>query len=98
MSNLIEVSKILLRYTLPIEIIFGTIGNVINVFIFTRPTLRSSSCSLHFLCGSAASLLVLYPTCIVDLIRNNYSLDIVSSSSAFCKIYTWFKSVVYFLP
>ncbi|CAF0816687.1 unnamed protein product [Adineta steineri] len=80
MLNLIEVSRQLIQYILPTEIVLETIGNFTNIFIFTRKTLRSFNCSLCFLCSSIVSLLLLYPTCIIDLIKNNYSIDIVSTS------------------
>lgn len=91
-------SNELIKYILPIEIVFGTIGNLLNIFLFTRSTLRSSGCSFCFLCASIGNLFVIYPTFIFDLIRNNYSIDITASSDIFCKIYTYLSNQFYILP
>lgn len=88
----------LVKYILPIEIVFGTIGNLFNILIFTRPTLRSSGCSFCFLCASIINLLVIYTSFIVNLIENNYSIDIIASSAVFCKIYTYLTNPIYILP
>jgi hypothetical protein len=92
------ISNQLLKYILPIEIVFGTIGNIFNILIFTRRTLRSSGCSFCFLCASVVNLFVIYPTFIVNLIKNNYSIDITTSSVIFCKVYTYITNALYILP
>lgn len=93
-----DISNELIKYILPIEIVFGTIGNLLNILIFTRPALRLSGCSVCFLCASIVNLFVIYPTFIINLIGNNYSMNLQGSSAIFCKLYTYLTTQTYILP
>ncbi|UJR18152.1 hypothetical protein I4U23_005052 [Adineta vaga] len=45
---------------LVLQIIFGTFGNIFNIIIFTRRTLRDNPCSMYFLSASIINLLEIY--------------------------------------
>ena len=64
-ASLYSISRQLSFYVALVHIIVGTIGNILNILIFTTKNLRSNACSLYFLFSSIANLPVIY----VDLIN-----------------------------
>ncbi|CAF4456338.1 unnamed protein product [Rotaria sp. Silwood2] len=67
-------------------IIFGTIGNALNLFIFTRPTLARSSCTLYLIAASIDNILVIYVSLLSRLLANGYGMDVARTSDAMCKL------------
>ncbi|CAF0742709.1 unnamed protein product [Adineta steineri] len=89
------------RVVLILFIILGTIGNVLNLFIFTRPTLLKSPCTLYLLAASIDNILVIYTTLLTRLLANGFSIDITITSNAVCKLrsyvgYVFFAVSPYF--
>lgn len=72
---------------------YGTIGHLMSIYVFTRPTLRTNSCSMYFL---AASIIGLINTCYVLPIRMVQSAfvdtDPGAYSTIFCKIAWYFNN------
>ncbi|CAF1350860.1 unnamed protein product, partial [Adineta ricciae] len=66
-------------------LIFGTFGNILNILIFTRKTLRKNSCVQYLLSTSIVSVLTLYIG-LMSRLLNGYNLDYTSYSSTLCKI------------
>ncbi|UJR38764.1 hypothetical protein I4U23_031429 [Adineta vaga] len=66
-------------------LIFGTFGNIINILVFTRKTLRKNSCVQYLLSTTIVSLLALYIG-LMSRLLNGFNLDYTSSSSILCKI------------
>ncbi|UJR12677.1 hypothetical protein I4U23_016851 [Adineta vaga] len=66
-------------------LIFGTFGNILNILIFTRKTLRKNSCVQYLLSTSIVSILILYIG-LMSRLLNGYNLDYTSYSSILCKI------------
>lgn len=67
-------------------IVIGTIGNVLNVFIFKRPALRKSPCTLYLLAASVDNLLVIYTALITRLLANGFGIDVATFSSMTCRL------------
>jgi len=66
-------------------LIIGTIGNILNISVFTRPLLRTNPCSLYFVSGSVLNLLSLYVGLITPFL-GLYSLDPTQKINILCKL------------
>ncbi|UJR07314.1 hypothetical protein I4U23_011602 [Adineta vaga] len=77
-------SKINRYFPIPL-LILGTFGNILNIVIFTRKTLRKNSCVQYLLATTIVSLLALYIG-LMSRLLNGYNLDYTSYSSILCKI------------
>jgi hypothetical protein len=73
------------RYIPILFLTFGTIGNILNIIVFTRPSLRTNPCSLYFISGSIANFLSLYVGLITPFL-GIYNLDPTQKSNSLCKI------------
>jgi hypothetical protein len=79
------ITRELNRY-IPIPLlILGTIGNILNIIVFTRPLIRLNPCSLYFTSGSIANFLSLYVGLITPFL-GLYNLDPTQKSNILCKI------------
>jgi len=67
-------------------IILGTIGNVLNLLIFTRPTLLRSSCTLYLIAASIDNILVIFTSLLTRLLANGFYDDITMISNLLCKL------------
>lgn len=88
------ITRELNRY-IPIPLlVLGTIGNILNILVFTRPLLRTNPCSLYFVSGSTVNFLSLYVGLITPFL-GLYGLDPTQTSNALCKIrfYLRFTSI-----
>ncbi|CAF4176893.1 unnamed protein product, partial [Adineta steineri] len=74
-TNLAFITAQLNRSLALIILIFGTIGNLINILVFSRRSLRKQPCSIYFLGASIASLFALYSGLLSRLL-SGYNLDI----------------------
>ena len=72
------------------QIILGTFGNIMNILIFTRRSLRSNPCSLYFLASSINNLFVLYVATLTRLLSSGWKLDPTNSNLALCRLRTFF--------
>ncbi|UJR23799.1 hypothetical protein I4U23_026776 [Adineta vaga] len=64
-----------LNRSIPIPLlIFGTIGNLLNIFILTRQTLQKNSCAFYFLSSTFANLFCLWFGLLTRLL-SGYNLD-----------------------
>ena len=78
------VTRELNRYIPLPALIFGTIGNLLNLIVFTRPSLRANTCSLYFISGSVANFLSLYIGLITPFL-GLYNYDPTQRSNLLCK-------------
>ncbi|CAF1577211.1 unnamed protein product [Adineta ricciae] len=75
-----------LNRSIPIPLlIFGTIGNILNVFILTRQSLRTNSCAFYFLSSTLANILCLW-TGLLTRLLSGYNLDPTAWSTVVCQI------------
>ncbi|UJR06856.1 hypothetical protein I4U23_011145 [Adineta vaga] len=88
-SNLIDtlnrLQKQLTLYICPIWLVFGTVGCLFNLLIFSRPKLRKSSCCIYFFAASVGHLLTLSVGLGTLLYSLNHS-DPQIQTIIFCKI------------
>jgi hypothetical protein len=87
---LLDIVTQLTRIFLISFIIFGTIGNILNLFVFTRPRLLRSSCTLYFIAASIDNILAIYISVLYRLLIDGYSIDIGSLSVIVCKLRGYF--------
>ena len=66
-------------------LILGLIGNVLNLFILKRPSLRSNPCSVCFMAASLANLLVLFDG-LIPRILLSFNKDPADTSDFLCKV------------
>ena len=79
----------LLLYMPLVTIITGTIGNILNILIFTRRSLRQNSCSIYFLASSVANFFPIYFGCLTRVL-GTFNINPPSSQMAlYCKIKTF---------
>ncbi|CAF1365618.1 unnamed protein product [Adineta ricciae] len=72
-------------------IIFGVVGNVFNIILFSRRALYPNSCSFYFLTLSINNLIIMFFSCIPDIFIITYGIDMKNNSTILCKI-GWYYS------
>ncbi|CAF4402977.1 unnamed protein product, partial [Didymodactylos carnosus] len=73
------------RYFSLFIVLFGTIGNVLNVLVFSRGSLRTNPCAVYFLSSSILALLCLYSG-ISSRILLGFGVDPSTTSTVLCKL------------
>lgn len=82
---------------LPFIIVFGIIGNIFNIYIVTRPSLRRS-CSIYLLAGSINGLILLLFGSSSRWIGATFDhLDATKHSTFFCRFRSFITSILYTL-
>ncbi len=79
---------------MPILLVFGSGGNILNALVFLQKTFRSTSCSMYMLAGYLLHTLILYWGMLTTL----YSLDHTNPltySEPYCKIRQYLISAVF---
>jgi hypothetical protein len=92
---LLDISVEATRIVLTSFIILGTIGNVLNLIIFTRPTLLRASCTLYLIAGSIDNILVIYTSLLTRLLADGFSNDVTTISNFMCKL-RYYAGYVFF--
>ncbi|CAF0799418.1 unnamed protein product [Rotaria sp. Silwood1] len=72
------------------QIILGTFGNILNILIFTRRTLRNNPCSLYFLASSINNIFVLYVATLTRLLSSGWKIDPTNYNLTLCKLRIFF--------
>ena len=74
-----------LNRSIPIPLlIFGTIGNLLNLYILSQKSLRANSCSFYFLSSTIANLVCLWCGLFTRML-SGYSLDPAGINDIACK-------------
>ncbi|CAF3190493.1 unnamed protein product [Rotaria socialis] len=94
---LADIALFILRVGLIIFIIFGTVGNALNLFIFTCRTLSQLSCTLHLIAASIDNTLVIFTSLLTRLLANGFSIDRTITSNVMCKLRFYFGYVFFAL-
>ncbi|UJR20121.1 hypothetical protein I4U23_023253 [Adineta vaga] len=76
-------------YLIPI-FIFGIAGNLMNVIIFSRNTLKHTTCSLYFISLSIIHVFVLCFGCLTRIVITLSGFDLTRYSLFFCKFRVYF--------
>jgi hypothetical protein len=72
------------RYLSIYIILFGTIGNVLNLLIFYQPKHRSNPCAIYFFYASIAGLIALYSG-LISRIFAGFGLDLSATTNGLCQ-------------
>jgi len=80
-----SISSELNRYITLFVFIFGTIGNLLNILIFSQASLRTNPCVVYFLSSSVSSLGILLIGLPSRLIAGWISTDPTNTNSLLCK-------------
>jgi len=97
-NSLSLMSEIINRSVLFIYIIFGLIGNIFNVFLFTCPALFRTSSSLYLLSASIANLFVIIFVIPIRLAADGFDRDITSYSLLSCRFLSYIYYICLALP
>ena len=92
---LVDIATELSKVLLILLIIIGTVGNTLNLFIFTRPFLLKSSCTLYMIAASIDNLLVIYTSLLTRLLSTGFSIDIAAFSNFTCR-FRFYVGYVFF--
>ena len=94
-TTLTTIDHFLQGCVLPLIIVFAIIGNISNIYIFTRPSLYHS-CSIYFLAGSVNGLiLLLFGTTSRWLSHTFSALDATRYSLFFCRFRNYLMGIIY---
>ncbi|CAF0990237.1 unnamed protein product [Adineta steineri] len=64
--------------------LFGTIGNLLNCLVLSRPSLRSNPCTFYFLISSIANMISI--TCgLTSRILSGWDMDLTNTNAFLCK-------------
>ncbi|UJR13150.1 hypothetical protein I4U23_000174 [Adineta vaga] len=67
-------------------IVLGTFGNLFNLIIFTRRSLRTNPCSWYFVADSIANLLCVYVVVVVRYLAISWNIEPAATSVFWCKL------------
>lgn len=84
-ESLNRITRELNRYIPIIFLILGTIGNLTNIVVFTRPLLRTNPCSIYFTSSSIFNFVSIYVGLLTPFL-GLYNLDPTQTISSLCKI------------
>ena len=94
-EDLRKIERFAYMFILPAIIVFGVIGNIFNIYIFTRPSLYRS-CSIYFLSGAFNGLtLLLFGTTTRWLAFSFDGLDGTQNSLFFCRLRNYLINIIY---
>lgn len=84
-----QVSLWLWRTVPNIQLVFGTVGNILNVIILSRQKFRVHSTTVYLICLSFADLMTLWTFPFIRMLRHGFSIDPRNQSDIFCKLIPW---------
>ncbi|CAF0825535.1 unnamed protein product [Adineta ricciae] len=82
--NFALINQSINRYVTVVLLTIGVIGNVLNLFIFTRKTFRNNICVIYFLAATVSDSFSIGIGLLTRLL-NGYGVDPSQTSSIFCK-------------
>lgn len=95
-SILSNIQRQITLYGMPLILLFGCGGNLINIGVFLQRTLRFNSCSIYLIASSISHTILL----ILVMSTNLYSLgniDPLTYSLAYCKIRPYLISCLFMI-
>ena len=82
----LEFNTEIVRYGLPLILIFGTVTNLVNIMVFSRRIVRKNVCSWYFILLSLLHLLLLMILCMNSITVTWTGYNMTSYVLSFCKI------------
>ena len=86
MEQLARATTIMNFTLLMISFVPGSIGLALNVFVFTRPSLRQQPCSIYFLGATFCNLYIVFVMIPVRISSGSFDTDPASFSNVICKL------------
>ncbi len=80
------------RYFSILIFLFGTIGNLLNCLVFSRPSIRSNPCAFLFLISSIANIISI-TFGLTTRILSGWDVDLTDTNSLICKCRTFIMLV-----
>lgn len=97
--ELIQFQKYLFSVLIPILIIVGNLGSILNVIVFSiSKKLRSSPCSLYLIFSSIGFVLYLNVVSLLRLLQIGFNIDPSARSSWICKLRFFLVGFLLMLP
>ena len=94
-STLASISYHVHISALPVIIVIGLVGNLLNIYIVTRPSLRRS-CSTYFLAGAVNGLTLLLFGSVSRWVAHSFPrLDATTFSPFFCRFRNYLVNIIY---
>lgn len=84
-AQLTNITILVTRYGLLVLVILGSVGNTLNVVVFSQQKLRATSCILYLFTGSCIDL-ILTMTIAFPLMLSTYNLDYSAAIGVLCKM------------
>lgn len=85
-ARLNAAGKVINFVVLMVSFIPGSIGLVLNMFVFTRPSLRRQPCSIYFLASTFCNLYIVFYMLPVRIASGSFDIDPASSINIVCKL------------
>ncbi|UJR18184.1 hypothetical protein I4U23_005085 [Adineta vaga] len=82
---LLTIQTNLYKYGGPIQIIFGTIGCILSLIVFSKNNLRKNPCSIYFIAYNTISLIMIYTVILPHILIIGYQIDPSSYNLNFCR-------------
>ncbi|CAF1038390.1 unnamed protein product [Rotaria sordida] len=96
-NKLLELSILISKPYLILIYLFGLFGNIFNIIVFCRYSMRLNSCSWYFLTTSLFHIIILTVGCLIRIINYYLGYDISIIGLAFCKFRAYMVVVGYVL-
>ena len=93
-EDLTAIQNALTRYVLPICLLFGIVGNLLNIIVFCQKHLRKNSCSVYFISTSIFNFLVMLFGVFPVILTSYLSYDYASYSISYCKFRSYIVHVL----
>lgn len=88
-SSLIQTAAQVTRWTIPIILFLGILGNSLNIIILRQKKLKRHSCTLYFIALSINNLVYISICIMSNLLNDGFGISLDSHSNIFCKLNTY---------
>jgi hypothetical protein len=85
-NQLKTAGKIMNFVLLMIIFVPGSIGLVLNIIVFTRPSLRRQPCSIYFIASNICNIYIVFYMLPVRIASGSFDIDPASFSNIVCKL------------
>ncbi|CAF1466957.1 unnamed protein product [Rotaria sordida] len=96
-NKLLELSILISKFYLILIYLIGLLGNICNIIVFCRDSMRLNSCSWYFLTISIFHIIILTVGCLFRIINYFLGYDISIIEIGFCKFRAYIVVISYIL-
>ncbi|CAF1561857.1 unnamed protein product, partial [Adineta ricciae] len=69
------------------QIALGAFGNLFNIIVFTRRTLRTNPCAIYFLASSINNFFLIFVYILIPYLSVSWNVNLLQKSIAVCKLH-----------